>query len=220
MPWESLITAISSNIVPVIAAIITAAGSIIGIIVTQHLRVKKEIELRRKIELFDRKQKAYRKILKILSKMEDHITFLGTPVNWKILRYAYNEIILVGSKEVVDKTNELLHDDSPDSSKSDIKIANLWNAIRKDLYGEELSVSDIHMIGPSPTDLKALSLHDKHFDKLKSVGIDTLEKTSGMDIDSICNKTQINTDELNSIKKMAKNQLDFDDELKRFVEDE
>lgn len=220
MSWDSIIATIASNIIPVITTIITVAGSIIGIIVAQYLKVRQEIALRRKIELFDRKQKAYRDILKILSKMQDHSYFLGTHVNWKITRYAYDEIMLIGSKEVIEKTNELLSDNSPDSQGTDNKMKSLWNSIRKDLYGEEIPLDHMHMIRPSPETINALSLHDKHSSKLKSLGIDTPEKTSNMDIDTVSSQTTIDKDELDLIKKMTKKELEYEQELKLFLKDQ
>lgn len=217
---DSLITSIASNIVPVIVAIITAASSIIGIIFAQYLKVRQEIILRRDIELFDRKQKAYRDTLKIISKMKDHSYFLGAQVNWKILRYVYDEIMLIGSKEVVEKTNELLDDESSDSRGTDIKRKNLWNAIRKDLYGKKIPSKDMHMIRPSTETLAALSLYGEHSKELKSSGIDTLEKANNMDIDVVNKQTKIDKTNLNLIKDMAKKELEYEDELKRFLDDE
>lgn len=219
MTFDSIITTIASNIVPVVTTIITVAGSIIGIIIAHHLKVRQEIAIRRKIELFDRKQKAYRDILQILSKIQDHSYFLGTSVNWRITRYAYDEIMLIGSKEVIEKTNELMDDKSLDSQETDKKMKNLWNAIRKDLYGEEIPLEHMHMIRPAPETITALDLHNKHSDKLKSSGIDTIEKASDMDIDVVSKDIEINKKDLDLIKKMTKKELEYENELKQFLED-
>ena len=204
--------------IPIIAAIITAAGSIIGIIFAQHSKVKQEIALRRKIELFDRKQKAYRDILKILAKVNDHSYLIGSEVNWKIIRYVYDEVILIGSKEVVEKTNELLLDTSPDSRGTDEKIKKLWNAIRRDLHIGELSLDQMHMIRPSPDTVTALALYDKHSDTLKSLGLKTPKQISEMDIDAINTKSKIDKSHLETIKSMVIKELEYERDLQRFLD--
>lgn len=220
MTLDSIITAITSDIVPVVTTILTVAGSIIGIFFAHHLKVSREIAIRRKIELFDRKQKAYRDILKILSKMKDHSYFIGTRINWKITRYMYDEIILIGSKDVVEKTNDLLLDTSPDSQGTDKKMKNLWNAIRKDLYGEEIPLDQMHMIRPDDETRTALELYHKNSAQLKISGINTPEEASEMDIEKVNNETQIDKNDLDLIKKMTKKELEYENELKQFLEDE
>jgi hypothetical protein len=215
---DSVITAIASDVVPVVTTILTVAGSIIGIFFAHHLKVSREIAIRRKIELFDRKQKAYRNILKTLSKMQDHSYFIGTRINWKITRHMYDEIILVGSKEVVEKTNDLLLDNSPDSQETDKKMKNLWNAIRKDLYGEEIPFNQMHVIKPDDKTITALEVYHKYSAQLKILGIDTPEKASEMDIEKVNNETQIDKNNLNLIKKMTNKELEYEQELKRFLE--
>jgi hypothetical protein len=219
LSWESIIDSISSNIVPIIAAIITTAGSIIGIIITLSQRVKKEIELKREIELFDRKQKAYRDLIHIIFKYQDHSYFIGSQVNWKIIRHVYNELILIGSKEVLEKTNELFQDVSPDSQGTNALIKELWKVIRKDLYKEDLTFEQMHMITPMQKTVDAKVLVDKYFDQLKSIGIDTPEKASLMDVDKISVQSNISKTELESIKEMVKNELEYEKELKKFLEE-
>lgn len=209
------------EIYEIIAAVLGATISGILLLLTHHKKVNQEIEKHRKIDNFEKRKKAYRKILEMLSKLLDHSHLLGKPVNWKITRYAYNEILLVGSKEVVEKTNELmLSIGESDSSVTDAKVKNLWNAIRNDLHGEELSPEQMHMIRPSTETLAALSLYHNYSNQLKSAGINSLEKARDMDLSAIHAATQIDTNELLDIKEMAKNELMYDDELNKFLDEE
>ncbi|HJU12904.1 MAG TPA: hypothetical protein VJ792_00415, partial [Candidatus Nitrosotalea sp.] len=132
---------------------------------------------------------------------------MGSPVNWKIVRYVYDEIMLIGTKEVIEKTNELLSDNSPDSENADNIMKHLWNVMRKDLYGEEVPLKHMKTITPSPETLRTMVLHNKYFNELKSLGIDTIEKTSKMNIDDVIKHCTIDRDSLNLIKNMAQNEL-------------
>ncbi|MEW6044206.1 MAG: hypothetical protein AB1608_08075 [Thermoproteota archaeon] len=218
MSWDSIISAIGSNIIPVVVAIITAMGSIIGIIITQYLKTKQEIKLKRENDLFDRKQKAYRDILKTFSKMHDHSYFIGSQVNWKIMRYVYNEILLIGSKNVVTITNDLLTDESPDSRGTNEKMKKLYAAIREDLYGEQIPVGEIHITTPSTETVRILALYNSCSEKLKAVGIDTPEKASEMNEFDIAKQTGIDVNILNSIKNMTKKEFGYENDLKNFLE--
>jgi len=128
----------------------------------------------------------------------------------------------VGSKEVVEKTNELMSSigTGGDTSVTDPKVKNLWNAIRKDLYGEEISPEHMHMIRPSTETLDALTLYGNHSDKLKTVGIINLENAADMDLAAVHSATQIDANDLLTIKEMAKNELMYDDELNKFLDEE
>lgn len=212
----------SNLIITIISALgIVGASFVSGFFLlrSHHSKVRQEIKIHRENELFDRKQKAYRELLKVLSRSEDYSNFLGTPINWKIIRYFYDEIMLIGSKEVIEKTNELLSDESPNTKNSDKIMKQLWYAIRKDLYDEKISIDNMKMIRPSPKTIRALALHNVVYFKLKSLGIDTIAKTREMDVDDINKKSQIDKSDLNLIKEMAKEELENENELKRFLED-
>ena len=196
---------------------IGATISGIILLITHHSKVNQEIEKHRKIENFERKQKAYREILKLISKVLDYSHFLGTPVNWKIVRYAYDEIMIVGSKEVVEKTNELLLKEVS-AETTNAKIKDLWNAIRKDLYGEELPIDHMHVISPSSETVNALSTYHECSAKLGACGINSLKDASIMDVTVVSSQTQIDEKKLDLIKRMAINEIEYDDELKRFLE--
>lgn len=171
MPWESLITAISSNIVAVITAIIIAAGSIIGIIITQYLRVKKEIELRREIEVFDRKQDLYRKILDQINQLMDYSYYLGRDMNWKISRKIYDELLLIGSEEVIEYFPELHKEMSNKDSTIEEHLYNVRNAIRKDLYFKELKRKFSRVTTLGNKSKRILEKYEKDLKKLQDNGM-------------------------------------------------
>lgn len=201
----------------IIIASIGATISGIILLITHHSKVNQEIEKHRKIENFERKQKAYREILRLISQVLDYQRFLGSPMTWKIVRYAYDEIMIVGSKEVVEKANELLLN-KVDGETANNKIKDLWNLIRKDLYGEELPIEHMHVITPSPETVNALSLYHEHSAALISLGINSLEKASNMDVDIINQHTTIDKEKLYLIKKMAENELQYENDFKKFLE--
>lgn len=222
MTWETIITTLSANIVPVIVAIITAAGSIIGVIYAQYSKVKQEMRLRREVELFDRKQKAYRTIMNLILRLYDHSYFIGSEINWKTIRHVYNEIMLVGSLEVAKIANKMIiesHDLA--SEKKHELIKNLWGAIRNDLYKQSIPTSEMHIISPSQETVDALKIYDTHASTLSNsiIGITTIRQLSEMDVGSIHRITNIDTADLTKIKDMAVRELRYEKELREFLED-
>lgn len=219
MTWETIITTLSSNIVPVIAAIITAAGSIISVIYVHSSKVKQELALRREIELFDRKQKAYRTVLHLVSRMTDHSYLIGSEVNWKIIRHVYNEILLVGSSDVIKAANELLQADNKSSEKENELIKNFWNTIRTDLYKQSLSLNEMHVISPSQETIDALNIYHEHLSDFWDGNITTIKDLSEMNVEEIQRLTGIDLENLTKIKNTAIRELQYEKELKEFRED-
>lgn len=196
---------------------VTISGIII--LLTHHWKVKQEINIHRGIENFNRKQNAYREILQLISKMVDHSHFLGKPVNWRIIRHAYDEIMLVGSKDVVKLANEfIVKSDELEGKKLHDAIKQLWNVIRSDLYGESLPLDEMHIISPSPDTISALNTYHKYANELKAFGINNIEDASEMDIFKIKDKIEIKSGVLSEIKEMAKKELSFEEEFRKFVE--
>lgn len=220
MSWETIIATLSSNIVPVIVAIITTAGSIIGVIYAQYSKIKQEMKLRREVELFDRKQKAYRAIMNLISKLSDHSYLIGSEVNWKITRNVYNEIMLVGSPEVVKITNTMLIEshDLPSEKEHDL-IKRLWDAIRNDLYKQSIPLNEMHVITPSQETVDALKIYHDHASELWEMNITTIKQLSEMNIEEARRLTNMNIDDLTKIKDMAIRELKYEKELEEFREE-
>ena len=205
--WESFLASVGATI----------SGFIL--LLTHHWKVKQEINIHRGIENFNRRQNAYREILQLISKMTDHSHFLGKPVNWRIIRHAYDEIMVVGSKDVVKLANEIIvKSDKLEGKKLHGAIKQLWNVIRSDLYGESLPLEEMHIITPSPDTISALNTYHKYANELKAFGINNIEDASEMDVIKIKDKIEIKEGALSEIKEMAKKELSFEEEFRKFVE--
>lgn len=116
----------------ILQIIVASAGATISgviLLVIHHSRVKQELEIHKKTDEFERKQKAYRAILNLISRVTDHSYLIGSEINWKIMRHVYNEILLVGSLDVVKASNEfILKLDEVSGKKEHELIKNLWIA--------------------------------------------------------------------------------------------
>lgn len=219
MTWETIITTLSLNIIPVIAAIITTTGSIISVIYIHNSKVKQELTLRREIELFDRKQKAYRTVLHLISRMTDHSYLIGSEVNWKIIRHVYNEILLVGSSDVVKAANYLLQSNNKSSEKENELIKNLWNTIRTDLYKQNLSLNEMHVISPSQETIDVLNIYNEHLSDFVDRNITTINDLAEINVGETQRLTGMDIGDLTRIKGMAIRELQYEKELKEFRED-
>lgn len=207
--------------------IASTGATISGIIllITHHSKVKQELEIHRKKEVFERKQRMYRSLVNQFLKFLD---LKSNPThdrgNWRIGNYLYTELILVGGKSVIQAFNNHLKSKLADTD-SDIehtnKIKDILIAIRKDLYDEELDYDEINFIQPTQETHKALSIIEEHYPILKSYELTTLQKISDMDIEKMSSEIKISTEKLKFLKDTAlqerKIQEDFDDYINKLI---
>jgi hypothetical protein len=177
----------------------TISGAILLLI--HHSRVKQELEIHRKRELFDRKQKTYRLLMRDVFRDLDYVTNLGRPKNWRVTRDVYNELLLIGGKEVIDAYNEYIKKyDQLDDVQGSQMVKNLAIVIRKDLYGEIISSEQVKFMAPSRKSRHAIEIYAKNHEKLSQFGFDTFELFVNMDIEDIHSKTGISREELKELK--------------------
>lgn len=206
----------------IIVTIVGASISAFVLLMIHHRKVKQEIKIHGNIDNFNERKKAYHDLLQLVSKMSDHSHTLEKPVNWKIIRHIYNEIMLIGSKEVVDVANKFFIDsDTFVGEKEHEAIKRLWNAIRKDLYDETIPLDQMHIINPSPETVTALNLLNTHLNDLKPFGITTLKDAANMNLDDLVNRNALdgNKDNLEAIKKMAIKEIEISDDFEQFLKD-
>lgn len=204
--------------------IIASAGATIsGIILlhTHHSRVKQELEIHRRKDVFERKQKMYRSFVNNFMKQMD---LRGNPThdlaNWRIGNYLYNELLFIASESVIRAFNKYLKGIL--QSNTDEEFTNMTKdvliAIRKDLYGENISRDEINFIRSTLDADKALQIINENYAVLEKHGLTNFQNFSTVDINSISTQTGIPLEKLNFVKKTALNEIRIELEFKRFLE--
>ncbi|MBI5147394.1 MAG: hypothetical protein HZA84_09330 [Thaumarchaeota archaeon] len=187
----------------IIIASVSATISGVILLLLHHSRVKQELEIHRKKEIFERKQKMYRKLLNHIEERLDYVFFLGNDLDWREVRLIYNELMLSGAKPVIDAFNNFLKTYNPQNPKDDEKFKKILVEIRKDLYGDVISVSDVKVVNPGSKILDELEILGNHKEILANEGFENFESLSKMDIDMIHAKTSIDKADLQQIKHVA-----------------
>lgn len=203
---------------PIIAASLGAIITGIVLLHIHHSRVKQEIDLQRKKELFEKKQKAYRSILRQVNSLLDFSAYLGPNPNWRITRDIYNQLILVASRPVLEsyfdsikRMNEL------DDTKLADALKSLLRTIREDLYGEKIEDDQIKMHNPPTNTMRALEIYGKQPEKLKQLGLESYDSLASMDIAAVNKSTGIPLEELGFLKAISEKEASFIKEFKQFI---
>lgn len=205
----------------VIAAIVGSLISGIILLLIHHMKVKQEIEKHRQIELFDRKQKVYRSILEEINQLFDFTERLGSDMNWRISRHAYNELILIGSASVITAFNNFVKQwDSASDVKSTELLKSVWIEVRKDLYKEKLLPEQMKIYGPSNKTFKAFEIFAKNASILKTLNLESYDLLSKMNVDEIHAKTGIPKEDLLSLKDMGIREADIEKSYKKFIKND
>lgn len=205
----------------IIVGIFGATISGIILIHLHHRKVKQELEIHRKKDEFDRKQKIYKTILRHISRLIDHSHLLGKEVNWRITRQIYEELLIIGSPKVIETYNNFILNLNEISGKEEEheKQKELWNVIRKDLYDVGLKNEEMHVISPPSETITKLDIYHNNAKKLKTLGITNLEKVSEMDVKEVSTNLGIEFKELESLKNMAIKEIQFENELKDLMKE-
>ena len=198
-------------------ASIGATISGIILLLIHHSKVKQELELHRQKEIFDKKQRVYRIILNNVNQLRDYSLYLGSDMNWKLARLAYDELILIGSEKVIIAYHKFQKEFKKIDSDDKV-VKKLYNAIREDLYETSLPEKEIKMVGPGTKTTNILKILGDHYSKLRPLGLENLHDLSNMDVEEIHSKTSISKDDLKKIKVMAEKENQFDEEIKKFVD--
>ena len=202
--------------------IIASAGATISgsvLLLIHHFRVKQELEIHRKKDVFERKQKVYRSLLRNVSALMDFTSSLGKNVNWRISREIYNELILTGSNTVIEAHNKFTREsDTSDDKKYTELVKSMWIAVRKDLYEESLSPKDMRFFGGSNKTLKVYETYGKYREKIRPLGIENYESIAQMNVDEIHSQTNIDKTELEFMKKQCLKEVEIEKEWKIFIE--
>jgi len=208
--WELL--------VPIIAASIGAIGSGAVLLHIHHGKVKQEIELQKKKEQFEKKQKLYRAILQQVNSLMDFSAFLGSRTNWRIDREVYNQLILVSSVPVLEELNNCIKSIDQDDDKAlTYSLKSLLRSIRQDLYGDIIADKDLKIYNPSKPTMDALQLYGNNREKLEKLGLNTYDALANMDIDTVHTSTEISNNDLKKLKEMGEREASVEREFNRFL---
>jgi len=202
----------------IIIASVGATISGIILLLIHHARVKQELEIHRQLELFDRKQDLYRKILDQINQMMDYSYFLGQDMNWKISRKIYDELLLIGSEDVIDYFHEFHKEMSKIDKKIDEHLYNIRNAIRKDLYSKELKRKSSRVTQMGKKSQRVLEKYENELKTLQDNGYDNFEKLSKIDIKKLHDEYKIPEESLKDIKEMAMAQNSIDEEFSKYYD--
>lgn len=205
-------------VLQIIIASVGATISGIILLLIHHRRVKQEIEIHRENELFDRKQESYRWLMKDVFDDMDYANYLGNEPNWKIGRHIYNELLLIGSQSVINAYDDYLtnYNKVKEPEKSEL-IKKILTEIRKDLYPKELGAKKIRFIVPPPDTAEILKLIGKHRTKLEEARLFIFKNLSTMDIDDAFQKTNIDKQDLEKMKKIAQLSMDVDNKFEEVL---
>lgn len=203
-----------NGIYEIIAAILAATISGLILLRSHHSKVQEEIRLHKEIDVFERKKTVYQNVLNHVTEILDYVTLFGKKTNWRMARQSYNDLILTGSKSVINAYNDFLKNFDANNPKTDEKVKKILYEIRKDLYNEDLKITDIKFMTPGSRTIKSLELIGKHRSKLEGQGFDSLESLSQMNVDDIKSKTGIDAEDLQTIKDICQEERQFSEELK------
>lgn len=213
---------ISEWLLQIIIASVGATISGIVLLLTHHSRVKQELEIHRKKDVFERKQRMYRNLV------DEFIKFLDLRFNpqhdrgnWRIGNYLYMELMLIGGEPVIHALNQHLKAklvDSDDDTEHTNKIKDILVAIRKDLYDEKLNHNEINFIQPTQETHTALSLVEENYPVFESYNLTTLQEISDMDIEKIHSETKIPTEKLSFLKKTALRERKIQEDFEAYMD--
>lgn len=206
----------------IIIASVGATISGVILLITHHSKVKQELEIHRKKEVFERKQRMYRNLV------DQFLAFLDlkhNPThdrgNWRIGNYLYTELVLIGGKSVIQAFNNHLKSKLK-GTDNDIehtnKIKDVLIAIRKDLYDEELDYDEINFIQPTQETHTALSIIEENYPAFESYNLTTLQEISDMDIEKIHSETKIPIEKLSFLKNTALQERKIQDEFEIYLD--
>jgi len=213
---------LDAGIYEIIAA---AIGAIItGVILLQvhHSHVKQELEIHRKKDVFERKQKMYRSFVNNFMAQMD---LRGNPThdfaNWRIGNYLYNELLFIASDTVIKAFNKYL---KYDKTGDNVEFTNITKdvliAIRKDLYGETIGRDEINFIRPTRDADKALQIINKHYSLLEKQGLTNFKNFGDVDIQKLSSETGIDEKELDFVKKSAITEIKIESNFNHFLDKE
>ena len=209
---------IPNGVFEIVAAVIGATISGWVLLRSHHSRVKEEIRLHKEIDVFERKKTVYQNVLNHVTEIIDYVTLFGKKTNWRIARQTYNDLILTGSKSVINAYNDFLKNYDANNPKTDEKIKKILFEIRKDLYSDDLKITDIKFMTAGSRTMKSLEIIGKHRTKLEEQGFDSLSLLSQMNVDDIKSKTGINVQDLQKIKDVCLEEEQFLEELKNSLQ--
>lgn len=204
----------------IIAAIAGATISGWILLRSHHSKVQEEIRLHKEIDVFERKKIVYQNVLNNVTEILDYVTLFGKKTNWRIARQTYNDLILTGSKSIIDAYNDFLKNYDGNNPKTDEKVKKILFEIRKDLYKEDLKITDIKFMVPGSRTMKSLELIGKHRSTLEEQGFDSLDSLSQMNVDDIKSKTAIAVEDLQKIKDICQEEKQFSEELKNSLKND
>jgi hypothetical protein len=205
-------------LIPIVAASVGATISGTVLLFIHHNKVKQEIDLQRRKEQFEKKQKLYRAILQQVNSLLDFSAYLGSRTNWRIDREVYNQLILVASIPVVEELNKCIKSlDQDDGEVLTSSLKSLLRAIREDLYGDTLADKDLRIYSPPIITMDSLQLYANNVEKLKKLGLDSYDRLGNMDIDVVHASANIPKDDLKKIKEMGEREARIEREFDQFL---
>ena len=202
------------TLIPITVAVIGALAAL----VVHHYQVRQEIKMRIATERFERKKQAYRKVIETMNNLIDFAFRLGQPVNWRITRQLYSELVLVGSPDVISRFNKFMKE--LDKSQNDNLILDVWYAMHQDLYGESLPAGSIKFIEPGKPLLDLMQEVSPWWPQIRQEGIQDWNDLAKIDEKTHSRKIGAPEDLLARLKKTAADEVQREEERVRFFERE
>lgn len=205
-PLQSLLEQVqwqvSEPVLKIIAAAIAATISGTILLWIHHNNVKQELEIQRKKELFERKQTAYRSIIRQVNALVDFSSTLGRTTNWRINREIHQGFLIVASKQVLIAYNSLMRNfDTRDNQQFTKLLKDMIIAMRHDLYDDILTPDQITFLDMPTGTLSALLVYASHREQPKALGITNLDDMSMMNVEDVSQKTGISIQDLQKLKE-------------------
>jgi len=207
---------IESNLLVTLIPIIVAAISAVVALLVHHSKVRQEIKMRIATERFERKQQAYRRVIETMNNLIDFAFRLGQPVNWRISRQLYSELILVGSPDVISRFNKFMSEF--DKSQNENLILDVWYAMHRDLYGESLPPGSIKFIEPGKPLLDLMREASPYWPRIQQEGIQNWTDLAKIDETALSRKLGVSEDLLARLKKAANDEVRREKERAKFFE--
>jgi hypothetical protein len=168
---------------------------------------------------------AYEQVWEQINRAYDYTQGLVDEVNWRLTRAAQTSLLLAGSEEVIglyfkiqrtmereEKTAEGLTQQAKELTDM---IKDLWNAMRKDLYGASaLTRENIRFYAPGRKTRTGLQVLNKHRTLLERQGLVSLRDYSTMNVDFLSSQLGVPRNELEEIRSMARRELSLLNEVK------
>lgn len=194
------------TLIPVIVAIIGAIAALL----IHHYQVRQEIKMRIATERFERKKEACRRVIETMNALIDFMFRLGQPVNWRIAREIYSELVLVGSPDVISRFNKFMKE--YDKSQNDNLILDVWYAMHRDLYGESLPSGSIKFIEPPRSVLDIMQEASPSWSRIMQEGIRGWDDLARIDEKSLSRKIGVAEDLLVRLKATALDEVRREEE--------